>query len=105
MCVEGNVLNVAGGQGLSGWIVRVVDASGVEKTWHTKESGFYRFGDLQAGSTTVTVDVPAGWRAVSPLPASLIAAPGEACVNVDIWAEQADSGSGSEPSPEPTPLR
>jgi hypothetical protein len=101
VCVQGSVLNVAGGQGLAGWLVRMVDASGVEKTWRTKGSGFYRFSDLPEGAGTVTVDVPSGWHAVSPLPSGVIAAPGEACLIVDIWAEQSSSGAG----PEPTPVR
>ncbi len=101
VCVQGSVLNVAGGGGLAGWTVRLTDGSGREKSFRTKAAGFYRFSDLVAGSVTVTVEVPAGWRAVSPLPATAVAAPGPTCAVVDFWGEQ----STSEPAPQPTPIR
>ncbi len=71
VCVQGSVLNVAGGGGLANWTVRLVDAAGVEKVWRTKGSGFYRFSDIAAGLATVSLDVPPGWRPVSPCPRRL----------------------------------
>ena len=105
VCVQGSILNVAGGQGLAGWLVRMVDASGAEKTWPTNGSGFYRFSDLPPGPAKITVDVLPGWHSVSPLPAQPIVGPGEACVIVDVWAEQSGSGGGAGPAPTPTPIR
>ncbi len=50
VCVQGSVLNVAGGEGLANWTVRLVDGSGAEKTWRTKASGFYRFAGRDGGA-------------------------------------------------------
>ena len=85
------MLNVAGGQGLSGWTVKLVDASGAEKLLRTNESGFYRFSELTAGAAMVTIELPGEWRSVSPLPTGAAAAPGAACAVVDFWTEQARS--------------
>ena len=103
LCVQGSVLNVSGGQGIAGWTVTIMDASGVEKTWRTEGSGFYQFSDLPEGTTTLTVAVPEGWRSVSPLPAALAAAPAGTCAIVDFWAEQTDSEHA--PDPPATPYR
>jgi tetratricopeptide (TPR) repeat protein len=98
VCVQGSVLNAAGGQGLAGWLVRLVDASGVERLWRTKASGFYRFSDIAPGPATVSIDVPPGWRPLSPVRSAVVAAAGPACLIVDFWNEETSN-------PVPTPPR
>jgi hypothetical protein len=105
VCVQGRVLNVAGGQGIADWLVRLVDSSGIEKASRTDPSGSYRFSELPVGAATITVDLASGWRTVSPLPARAVVAPSDGCVIVDIWAERAPSDSGPGPTPTSTPIR
>lgn len=101
LCLQGNVLNVAGSQPLAGWTVHIVDASGATKTLRSSASGFYRFTDLPAGPATVTIEAPGGWRSVSPVNAAAVVAAGPVCAVVDFWGEAATSG----PAPQPTPIR
>lgn len=109
VCVQGHILNVAGGHGLAGWTVRLADASGVEQIARTDEAGFYRFTDIATGLAAVRVELPAGWRSVSPLPGSIVAAPGAACAMIDFWSEQSSSAQSDpgalSPDPSPTPIR
>ncbi|MGE5603443.1 MAG: SH3 domain-containing protein [Nitrososphaerales archaeon] len=96
ICVQGRVLDVAGGEPLSGWPVTLVDATGVQRTWRTSASGFYRFSDIVPGPAILRIDVAAGWQSVSPIPTNIVTVPATDCALVDFWVQQV---------PEPTPVR
>lgn len=101
LCLQGNVLNTAGGDGLAGWTVRVVDAAGATFAQRTNASGFYRFTSLAAGPATVSFDVPGGWRPVSPTSSGAIIAAGSVCAVTDFWGEKAADQSPAAPPTEP----
>ena len=54
------------GEGLAGWTVRLAKPDGSEVSTITGEDGSYRFGQLTAGSYTVSETLPSGWSVISP---------------------------------------
>ena len=53
------------GEALSGWTIRLAGPDR-EICALTREDGSYRFEQLKAGSYTVSVTLPSGWKAVNP---------------------------------------
>jgi protocatechuate 3,4-dioxygenase beta subunit len=54
-----------GGEGLSGWTIRLTKPDGSEVSALTREDGSYRFEQLKAGTYAVSEELPAGWTAVN----------------------------------------
>ncbi|HNX08500.1 MAG TPA: SdrD B-like domain-containing protein [Methanothrix sp.] len=61
----------SGENGLSGWTVNLKKPDGSEVSALTSEDGSYRFEQLAAGSYTVGIVAPSGWKAISPESGSL----------------------------------
>lgn len=106
ICLGGRVLNAAGGGPLRNWIVTLQAPDGTAATARSIYDGTYKFGNLAAGSYTVSIRVEAGWRMLSPVTNNVSLTPGAACAQVDFWAEgTGGDGQGSSPRPTPTPPR
>lgn len=102
VCIAGNVLDTRG-QPLVGWTVVLQPLAGPAQTAHTSSTGFYRFANLIPGTYTVSEQLNAGWRAISPQNTTVVVAPAEICYFVDFWNEKVESAGPQPPSPTSTP--
>ncbi|MDD4163089.1 MAG: choice-of-anchor E domain-containing protein [Methanothrix sp.] len=67
-CIEGHKFNSVTGEGLSGWTIKLKDASGAEiKTTTTGTGGLYRFCDLVPGEYTVCEVMKSGWKNIGDI--------------------------------------
>jgi hypothetical protein len=74
LCIKGSKVNDCTGEGLPGWTINLMDASGaVIATKPTDANGEYSFCNLVPGSYTVCEVMQAGWKNV-----------GDICKSVDL---------------------
>jgi tetratricopeptide (TPR) repeat protein len=102
VCIAGNVLDVRG-QPLVGWTVVLQPPAGPAQTARTSSTGFYRFANLSPGTYTVSEQLNAGWRAISPQSTTVVIAPADICYFVDFWNEKVESAGPQPPTPTATP--
>jgi tetratricopeptide (TPR) repeat protein len=105
VCIQGRVRDAAGGAGLRDWNITLIGSTGEVRSQRSNRTGYYRFSDLGPGDYSVKLEVPGGWRPLSPTETVATAAPGKVCTYVDFWNERLPEQPPPPPPPTATPPR